>query len=77
MDPNIQLLADSLHKRLDDLDAKWEQRMAESDNRVLESELRVTERVDRLEASHHDRLGRLEVAVQVFDDWRPRVEATV
>ncbi|WVZ49036.1 hypothetical protein U9M48_000418 [Paspalum notatum var. saurae] len=109
MDPNFKLLADELHKRFDDLDSKWEQRL-------LDSELRLGTRVDSLEtrhqasidslesrhgerldladrmlryhgdhldranqlAAHHDdRLGRLEGAAMVFDDWRPRIKATI
>ncbi|WVZ82556.1 hypothetical protein U9M48_029810 [Paspalum notatum var. saurae] len=53
MDPNIKLLADELHKRFDDLDLKWEQRL-------LDAELRLGARIDNLGERHQVRIDGLE-----------------
>ncbi|WVZ48794.1 LOW QUALITY PROTEIN: hypothetical protein U9M48_000203 [Paspalum notatum var. saurae] len=68
MDPSIKLLVDELHRRFDELNTKWDQRLSDSEKRQFDH-------VDRLEAHYGERLDRLEAAAQVFDDWRPRLEA--
>ncbi|CAD6336222.1 unnamed protein product [Miscanthus lutarioriparius] len=69
MDPNFQLLLDEIKS------VKTTVNGVES--RVDAVETSLGSRISAMDRSISDRFGRVEGAIQVFDDWRPSVDASV
>ena len=67
MDPAVKIILDEMQQRFsDELRKGFSEHDEKWDHRFLD-----------LEHSQGTRLDRLEDAAQVFDEWRPRIEATV
>jgi len=67
MDPAVKLILDEMQQRFsDELRKGFSEHDEKWDRRIYD-----------LEQSQGARLDRLEDAAQVFDEWRPRIEATV
>ncbi|CAD6273325.1 unnamed protein product [Miscanthus lutarioriparius] len=69
MDPNFQLLLDEIKS------VKTAVNGVESCVSAVETSL--GSRIFAMDRSISDQFGRVEDAVQVFDDWRPSVDASV
>ena len=67
MDPAVKIILDEMQQRFsDELRKGFSEHDEKWDRRFID-----------LELSQGPRLNRLENAAQVFDEWRPRIEATV
>ena len=67
MDPAVKIILDEMQQRFsDELRKGFSEHDEKWDRRFLD-----------IEQSQGARLDRLEDAAQVFDEWRPRIEATV
>ena len=69
MDPNIQLLLDEIKSVKTAVNG--------IKSRVSAVETLLGSRISAMDRSISDRFGRVEGAIQVFDDWRPSVDASV
>ena len=67
MDPAVKIILDEMQQRFsDELRKGFSEHDEKWDRRFLD-----------IEQTQGARLDRLEDAAQVFDEWRPRIEATV
>ncbi|WVZ88489.1 hypothetical protein U9M48_035006 [Paspalum notatum var. saurae] len=70
MNPDTKLILDEIARRFDAHDAKWDQR-------ARDQEAQWDAAFADFTRSHEERVGALEHAAAVFDEWRPGMEGMV